>query len=684
MKQGEKEEKQNRLKKGNGFVRYAYFPLSAIWYELVLRLCVYRDFPSGTFRAMLYAGFIGCILTALTIVFPKLVNRIIGYLGLTAGMILFIVQVIYFTVFQRFLCFGVAAGVGTDFLEFKQQIINTIEARWYGMVLLVVPLVLRILLDLSGYDFSPVKPKNLLFPIGGAAGLYLSFFLSILAGGKKDFSAWDLYFKSWDTELGTRQLGVYVATGKDLLGSTIGKKGDKELDILAGDLDPLPTLPPLEPEPTDVPQKTPDDSTQQGEKQPLPTPTPVPVYHAMYDFAELAANEKNETIKKLHTYFAGISPDPENEYTGMFEGYNYIMITAEGFSPLAVDENLTPTLYKLIHNGFVFNNFYVPLWHTSTSDGEYIACTGLVPDGAHSMRRSAVNDMRLAFGNQFAKLGYKTMAYHNNSYTYYDRNKSHPNLGYTFKAIGNGLKLPFNGWPRSDYEMMVATIPEYINSEPFHTYYMTVSGHMEYTFVDNSMASHNKAAVADLPYSNNARAYIACNYELEKAMTYLMEELEKAGIADHTVIALYPDHYPYGLEKECIDELAGHTVEEQFELYKSCLVLYCAGMKENVIVDKYCSSLDIAPTVSNLFGLPYDSRLFAGSDILSKKEGLVVFDNKRFITDRVMYDTATQKVTLLKNTPVSQEYLDRMILEVKQKFAMSQGILVNNYYSYLK
>ena len=64
------------------------------------------------------------------------------------------------------------------------------------------------------------------------------------------------------------------------------------------------------------------------------------------DFEVLAENEENDQIRSLHNYFATIVPTNKNEYTGMFEGYNLIMITAEGFSPYAVHEELTPTLYK--------------------------------------------------------------------------------------------------------------------------------------------------------------------------------------------------------------------------------------------------------------------------------------------------------------------------------------------------
>ena len=238
-------------------------------------------------------------------------------------------------------------------------------------------------------------------------------------------------------------------------------------------------------------------------------------------------------------------------------------------------------------------------------------------------------------------------------------------------------------WPESDLEMMELTIPEYIEKEPFHVYYMTVSGHLEYTFNDNGMSYRNRKYVKDLPYSDIAKAYIACNYELEKALTYLIEQLNEAGIADRTVIALATDHYPYGLEKQYIDELAGHEVEENFELYKSTLILWSASMKEPVEVDKYCSALDILPTLANLFGLEYDSRLYMGKDILSDSEGLVMFNNRSFITDKLMYNSKTKEITYLTDEEIPEDYVATIKQIVKNRFSISKSIIDLDYYSYL-
>jgi phosphoglycerol transferase MdoB-like AlkP superfamily enzyme len=398
------------------------------------------------------------------------------------------------------------------------------------------------------------------------------------------------------------------------------------------------------------------------------------------DFDTLISNEKNEVKLDMHKYFAATKPTNQNEYTGVFKGDNLILITAEAFSPYAISPELTPTLYKMSTQGFVFKNFYNPIWGVSTSDGEYVACTGLIPKtGIWSFYRSGRNDMPFALGNQFKKLGYKAKAYHNHTYTYYKREISHPNMGYDFKAVGNGLEIS-KTWPESDLEMIEATAEEYIGQQPFHTYYMTVSGHMMYNFDGNYMAKKNKAFTEHLTYSDEAKAYIACNLELEFAMKALIDKLEAAGIADKTVIAISPDHYPYGLSRAAIDELAGHKLEGNFELYKSTFILWKKGM-EPIIVEEPCSSLDINPTISNLFGLAYDSRLMMGGDILSDKSPLVIFSNNSWITDVAKYNSLTNTAISIEGSSADVDYVNEMNKIVAKKVRYSAKILETDYYN---
>jgi phosphoglycerol transferase MdoB-like AlkP superfamily enzyme len=100
-------------------------------------------------------------------------------------------------------------------------------------------------------------------------------------------------------------------------------------------------------------------------------------------------------------------------------------------------------------------------------------------------------------------------------------------------------------------------------------------------------------------------------------------------------------------------------------------------------VTKPCSSLDLVPTLSNLFGLEYDSRLLMGSDILSDSPALVIFCDKSFITDYCMYNANNGKTYMLKDVELPDKYISNVMAVVKNKFNISKSILVNNYYKYI-
>lgn len=411
-------------------------------------------------------------------------------------------------------------------------------------------------------------------------------------------------------------------------------------------------------------------------------------YHTWdIDLDTLIATEENEDIKDVHSYFAGQEPTAENIYTGLFEGYNLIFITAESFSDVIIDKERTPTLYRMQQEGFQFENFYTPSWYLSTIDGEYVNCLGQIPvEGDWSLQHAAENTLPTALGNQLAAQGYICNAYHNHDSYYYDRTITHPKMGYTFKAVGAGLTFE-SMYPESDLELMEITADEYIGKAPFHTYYMTMSGHLPYNYDYNSMAVKNRDVVVG-EWSENAACYLAANTELEYAVAYLVEKLEKVGQLENTLFVIAPDHYPYGLEKGAYDELRGKAMEEDdFEIYRNGCLIWSASMKDMeeiefpVKVDKYCSNLDLLPTVSNLMGLSYDSRLFAGRDMLSEEEGIVLFKDRSFLTNKVRYNATTGEVFWAEGVAEDSIYLEACMELVQNRFYYSAKVLELDYYN---
>ncbi|MDF2906182.1 MAG: hypothetical protein K0R34_1503 [Herbinix sp.] len=678
----------NRSNQILGGALFSFLSLTGlvIYLEVIFHFLIYRSVDSKIIYPILFAFPTGALMAFITGLFSVKVNKMILFLLSGAQCIVFLVQLVYFNLFKVFFSFQIMGMADDAISEFGADVITAIKGNIGGLIILLLPLALLgiVFNNRLNYQRRKIKEQGLL--LGGSVIFYMIALVSLLLFGKQDYSPYDLYFNTKVQDLLGQQLGITTMTRIDVFQLL---SPEDEL-VLADTMlttqttsDPTGIPTPLitpSPEPT-VPVKPNATPTP----TPLPTPTPIDTSPNVMniDFQALSEQEKDKTIKTLHNYFASVVPTNKNEYTGMFQGYNLIMITAEGFSPYAVHEEKTPTLYRLVREGFVFNNFYTPLWQTSTSDGEYVAMTGLIPLGTRSMFHGRSNLWPFSLGHQFNQLGVASKAYHNHSYTYYQRNETHTNMGYLWKAKGNGLNLPSDCWPESDLEMIDATVEEYVAEEQFHVYYLTVSGHMNYTFSGNSMSAKNKQLVQDLPYSEDGKAYIACQIELDRALEALLSKLEAAGVADRTVIALSADHYPYGWEKYKLEELAGHDIDSNFEIYKNHFVLWNPGMKENIVIDEPCSSLDILPTLSNLFGLEYDSRLLMGQDILSDAEPLVVLSNRSFITDKVMYNSATGETTLLTEEPLPEGYIKNLNSLVQNKFTVSKSMLEVDYYRHV-
>ena len=654
-----------------------------VWDELLFHIYVNKGIHDSSFLYIsFFAASFGLLYAAATGFLKDFASKIAAWIMLGLITLWFTVQASYHAIFNNYLTFSVMGNAG-DAKEFWKAGVGALWSRIPLVILLFVPFAAYAILRKKGYRHKRLSAQYLLRTVGFAA-LTAGIVFSLIDTKKARFSGrYDSFYKEWQADLGVRQNGLMVGLVQDVCRAiTYDAKDVGEVVIDTGTIvippvmTPTVTAGPSTPEPTRAPNHT-------------PTPTPIPVDRSPHvlpiDFAALAAETKDSAIKTIHEYLANVEPINKNEYTGMFKDYNLIMLTCETFHPLAVSEELTPTLYKLVHSGFYFENFYTPYWITSTSDGEYVACTGLLPDTqkSNSFSRSSKNVMPCTLGHIFKGMGYTTYAFHNHDYTYYDRDKSHPNMGYTYIAKYHGLNVT-NQFPESDLEMMELAIPMFINDEHFHAYFMTMSGHMVYNWSDNAMGRKHRKEVQDLPYGEQAKCYLACNIELELAINYLINKLDEAGILDHTLIVMSGDHYPYGLPEASRNEIAGHKIDPVFERYKEYLIIWNPSIQPQTISKAACS-LDIQPTILNLLGIEYDSRLYMGTDIFSDSFGLVQFKDNSFITDYVRYNANTGKAEWLLGADVWEDgykkmYLDQYKTIVKNKFNISRAILNNNYF----
>ncbi|MBQ4262935.1 MAG: sulfatase-like hydrolase/transferase [Bacilli bacterium] len=625
-----------------------------LFLEIVYRIFIFNTFfDKYTISVIIFSLPWVFIIWAITTLLPEKINKFLTIFFTCALTIITLAQIVYYNFYTSiFSFFSLTTGAG-QVMEFWQAILNVMLSIWYVFLIVLIPLILFLIFKNKLFNFKRLSWKinlvNLVLFILSLGGAYLTTY-------KFDsgiYSINRLLFSTHAPLLTANKVGLNTTQALDLYRYIFGF--NEEIFI----------------------EETSEEILEE----------PGIEYNAIeIDFDKLINKTSNKTIKNMHKYFKNVSPTQKNKYTGLFKDKNLIFITAEAFDTIALDEKITPTLYKMANNSYVFTNYYQPLFPVSTSDGEYMNLTSLIPkEGVWSFYRTSKISMPLGFGTMFKKAGYTSYGFHNHTYSYYDRDDSHPNIGLTYYGCGNGLEKKMNcsHWPNSDKEMIESTLSYYLEKDkPFASYYMTVSGHLNYNFYGNNMASRNKSKVKNLKYSEAVKAYYATQIELDKAMEILLKELDEANKLDDTLIVLAPDHYPYGLTTEEMNEVSKTNRSNKFENYHTTLIMYNPAI-EKTEIDKIVSSIDILPTIYNLYGLEYDSRLLMGTDIFSESEGLVIFSDRSWITKYGKYNSVIKKFTKTTKEELPENYIDKINTKVYQKFSMSSLILENNYYSKL-
>lgn len=383
-----------------------------------------------------------------------------------------------------------------------------------------------------------------------------------------------------------------------------------------------------------------------------------------------------------------------NEFTGLFEGKNLILVLCESLSSIAIDEELTPTLYMMKTQGINFNNHYAPVYQSATADSEFMSLTSQIP----SIEKGPLaydfyeNVFPKALPIMFKDNGYSANSFHSFKKDFYNRETLHYTYGFTYLYDWVDLNLEkrpefveaYNWIHDKELFKKVVEITDQDISEPFFDFVISVSGHIPYVReryeleydLWQTILLHGEAGEK---YSTEALCYLAAQKTLDTGLETLIEELDKSGKIENTVIAIYGDHYPYGLTKSAMKELFP-DLQNDYEINKVPFIIWTPNLEKPVTVDEITSTYDIMPTLCNLFNLSLEGRFIVGRDALSQAKGIVIFEDRSWLSDRAYYDATKGKVIKLDPSITDQE-IDEISEQIFEEILISQKILALDYYA---
>lgn len=394
------------------------------------------------------------------------------------------------------------------------------------------------------------------------------------------------------------------------------------------------------------------------------------------EWTALMEEETNTSIKNIDEYLLSKPTSHETIHTGEFEDYNFIFFLVESLDYVAIDENLTPTLYKLWNDSYHFTKHYTPMYSCATGDSEFVSMTGLYPLRSVCTPYEVLNNnLTSSLAGLFKEKGYSVRSFHNWTDQFYKRTELEPAYGMDEYHDYNDLKInTILGW-QSDDDLVQKALPYFINDEKFFSFIITSSMHWPYDEDSNLGNKYIKEINEIYPdYPLEVKRYISKSMEFDKALETLISALDEAGKLDTTVISVFADHRPYKLNASSLIEYT--QLVDRSGTYDENLTpffIYNTRIKAKEI-DNVCSTIDHLPTIANLFNLNYDPRLYMGNDAFVD-DCTVIFNNLDWLTSKGSYSKSNKAAT----GNMDEDYINNTNAHVTNITNISKAIIEYDY-----
>ncbi len=407
----------------------------------------------------------------------------------------------------------------------------------------------------------------------------------------------------------------------------------------------------------------------------------------------LINEEEDETLNYINQYLINNRSTDKNEYTGMFEGKNLIVIMMESVNDIFINPEYYPNFYKMLSNGWYFENNYSPRNSCATMNNEFSGLTSLYSIyntcTASKYKENTYSESMFNLFNNNTKTKYTTFSAHNYTEAYYPRGTIHKNMGsgeyFGVEDLGIKYSNEYRNWSNDD-DFMKSFLNildrKTSDGENFMTWLTTVSSHQPYS-TNSIQGDKYYDLTKNTNYPSDVRRYMSKLKILDDGLGVLLEGLESRGILDDTVIVLYGDHYPYGISTKNLNKVLEYDTAKEMNAERVPLVIYNSEMNPYTF-SGYTTYLNLLPTLANLFNLNYDPRLYLGTDMFSDEyRSLAVFADGSWKNEKAFYDASKMKIKYYSSDEYTQGEIKEINDLIDEHVTLSSSIITNNYFEYL-
>ena len=405
----------------------------------------------------------------------------------------------------------------------------------------------------------------------------------------------------------------------------------------------------------------------------------------------------DSALKKVNDYYDNNRvSSSKNEYTGVFEGKNVIVIHAESLQTVALNRSfngveVTPTLNRLAREGIYFDNYYSEVGVGTSSDAEFTFSTSLMPSSNGTVFVNYFDRQYETIQKSFKNKGYYTFSMHGNTGDFWNRATMHKNMGYdkfysksSFKideTIGLGLS------DKSFFKQVVPKIKEISDkqSKPFYGTLITLTNHTPWSDLE-LMDEYDTTWKVEIDGQEIVRNYLSGTtlgdyfrsvHYMDQAISQFIDDMDAMGLLDNTVIVIYGDHdariskknynlmYNYNPYTDSLkeEEDEGYVDYNDYEYKldkKVPFIIWTKDKKVTKTVSTATGMIDAFPILANLFNVN-NSDFHLGHDVLGEnlEDNTVSFIDGSYVTSKIYYNGQNGEFYSVSGDAVDSDYISK-------------------------
>lgn len=329
-----------------------------------------------------------------------------------------------------------------------------------------------------------------------------------------------------------------------------------------------------------------------------------------------------ERIDEIRAWFRRSAPLRAGSapYFGAARGRDLIMIQVESMQSFVIGysidgQEVTPNLNRWRTKSLLASVCADQTAQGRTSDGEFATQVSLLPQPRGAVAFRYATNRYASVAGVLASQGYRTLSAIPFDGAFWNRHVTHRQYGYQTslfeEAYEPGVKV---GWGLNDRDFLLQTVPHLVAlPRPFAAFLITLSDHHPYDTFPDELETLQLGQLEGSRFGN----YLHAMRYFDAAFGAFMEALEREGILQNAVIALWGDHGS-GLSWESLAPRIGHRATEA-ELYLTQTVplfIDVPGSELPQVRNVPCGQIDVAPTLLGLLGMDAANHAFLGRNLL--------------------------------------------------------------------